>query len=150
MEGERYKRDPELVRMMMKDFPAIPAKEKFLVVKRWDAMLEGDEPEIAVFFAKPDVLAGLFMLANYDYEDNMGVISPMCSGCAAIIHYPWFQREEEKPKAILGMFDPSARPCVHKDVLTLAMPYKRLAQIINFMDESFLITDTWKTLKRRI
>lgn len=48
------------------------------------------------------------------------------------------------------MFDPSARPCVPGDVLTFSVPMKRFVNMIGYMEESFLITDTWKTVKKRI
>jgi hypothetical protein len=48
------------------------------------------------------------------------------------------------------MFDPSARPCVGPDILTFALPMRRFDAMIDNMDESFLITNTWKTVKKRI
>ncbi len=48
------------------------------------------------------------------------------------------------------MFDPSARPCVSDDVMTFAVPMKRFEKMIGYMEESFLITETWSTMKRRI
>ena len=150
LEGERYKKDPETVREMMDDIPLIPAKNQWLIFKRWDQLNEEDEPEVAVFFAKPDILAGLFMLANYDFIGQHGVITPFSSGCGASILYPYFEMGRDKPKSVLGMFDPSARPCVEKDVLTFSTPVKRLIQMMHNMDESFLITKTWGNMKKRL
>ncbi len=50
----------------------------------------------------------------------------------------------------MGMFDPSARPYVPKDTLSFAVPMKRFEQIINYMEESFLITGTWQEIRDRI
>ena len=38
--------------------------------KRRDKLEESDYPAVAVFFAEPDVLPGLFALANYAYGAN--------------------------------------------------------------------------------
>jgi hypothetical protein len=48
------------------------------------------------------------------------------------------------------MFDPSARPCVKENELTFATPVKRLLQMMEFFEESFLITNTWKKIHKRI
>ena len=134
----------------MEDIPVIPASDQWLVFKRWDQLNENDDPDVAVFFATPDVLAGLFMLANFDFIGQHGVVTPFSSGCAASILYPYLEKSRDKPKSVLGMFDPSARPCVEDNVLTFATPVKRLKQMMNNMDESFLITKTWNTVQKRM
>jgi hypothetical protein len=48
------------------------------------------------------------------------------------------------------MFDPSARISVPIDVLTLAIPMKKFIKMIDNMEESFLITETWQKIKERI
>lgn len=149
-EGERYKKDPETVRLMMEDYPSIRKHDKWLVFKPWDQLNEDDNPEVVVFFARPDVLSGLFMLANYDFVGNAGVISPFSSGCGSIILHPYLEKDKEKPRSVIGMFDPSARPCVRDDELTFATPFKRMEQLIEYMEESFLITDTWKKMHQRM
>jgi hypothetical protein len=48
------------------------------------------------------------------------------------------------------MFDPSARPFVPKDVLTLSVPMSRFVSMVNNMEESFLITESWQKIQKRI
>jgi hypothetical protein len=48
------------------------------------------------------------------------------------------------------MFDVSARPCVSEGLLTFSVPLNKLTQMISYMDESFLITDSWKKVQNRI
>jgi hypothetical protein len=117
LEGERYIQTPEMVKEIMSNMRCIPAKGRYIVFKRFDQLTPEDEPVAVIFFAKPDVLSGLFTLANFDQPDGNGVIAPFGSGCGAIVHQPWFQAELENPKAVLGMFDASARPCVPKDTV---------------------------------
>jgi hypothetical protein len=119
MEGERYKQSPELVRNWIKDSSQFVASSSQLVFKRWDHLDEDDEPEVVIFFAKPDVISGLFTLANYDL-DYHGVIAPFGSGCSSIVMYPKLEGEKTHPSCVFGMFDPSARPYIEKDTLTFA------------------------------
>lgn len=150
LEGERYIRTPEMVKQITDNMRCIPAKGRYIIFKRFDQLTPDDDPVAVIFFAKPDVLSGLFTLANFDQPDGDGVIAPFGSGCGAIVHQPYFQNEKENPKAVLGMFDASARPCVQKDILTFAIPIKKFQTMVGYMDESFLITKTWSTLKNRL
>ncbi len=150
LEGERYIQTPEMVKEMMSNMHCIPAKGRYVVFKRFDQLTPDDEPEAVVFFAKPDVLSGLFTLANFDQPEGNAVIAPFGSGCGSIVHQPLLQQGMEKPKAILGMFDASARPYVPKDTLSFAVPIKKFKTMVENMDESFLITKTWQTVKNRL
>lgn len=149
-EGERYKKSPELVRQLMYDFEDLPAPRRYIVFKRWDNLADGDEPEGVVFFARADVLSGLFTLANFDRPDDGGVFSPFSAGCGSIVRYVRLEDRREHPRAVLGMFDVSARPTVPGDQLSFAVPYRRFEQMVENMDESFLITESWDKVRRRI
>jgi hypothetical protein len=150
IEGERYIQTPEMVREIMKNMYKIPAEGQYAIFKRWDKLEPADEPVCAIFFAKPDVLSGLFTLANYDQIDGRGVISPFGSGCGSIIYQAYLENQKESPKAILGMFDVSARPCVPENTLTFSAPMRKFVKMIHFMDESFLSTKSWEDVKKRI
>jgi uncharacterized protein (DUF169 family) len=150
MEGERYKRTPELVVELMKN-QEFQGKEDFnIIFKRWDHLGENDRPEVVIFFAKPDVLSGLFTLSNFDQIEPNGVIAPFGAGCGSIVHHPYLESQTENPRAVIGMFDPSARPCVPEYVLTFSIPMQKFEKMIGFMDESFLITPTWSEMRKRI
>jgi uncharacterized protein (DUF169 family) len=150
LEGERYKKSPQLVEEYLKSHPAFDAPGKYLVFKRLDKLTEEEEPLAVIFFATPDVLSGLFTLANYDRADPYGVICPMGSGCASIINYPYEEALSETPRCILGMFDVSARPCVPETRLTFSIPMRRFEQMALNMEESFLITKSWDLVRNRL
>ncbi|MDG6257154.1 MAG: DUF169 domain-containing protein [Methanomicrobiaceae archaeon] len=150
VEGERYKRTPEIVDELDHDHVRIPAEGKDIVFKRWDRLTGADNPDAAVFFARPEVLSGLFTLANFDQADPNGVICPFGAGCSSIVYYPLLEQRSENPRAVLGMFDPSARPCVPPDILTIAFPMQRFEQLIGYMEESFLTTGTWEKVRKKI
>lgn len=150
MEGERYKKSPDLVRVHLEQHPPFEAPGRYLVFKRWDKLAPEEQPLAVVFFATADVLSGLFTLANYDVADVHGVITPMGSGCASIINYPYVEAQSEHPRCILGMFDVSARPCVPENRLTFAVPIKCFERMVLNMDESFLITESWNLVRNRL
>jgi hypothetical protein len=149
MEGERYIQTPEQVKELVKGMNRVPVDQRYIIFRRWDKLEATDDPQAVIFFATPDVLSGLFTLVNYDHSQGDGVIAPFGAGCASIVHHPWFENQEDHPKAVIGMFDVSARPWVPADTLTMAIPMKRFEKIVSYMDESFLITESWaKVLKR--
>jgi uncharacterized protein (DUF169 family) len=148
--GERYLHRPEQVKELMKNMITIAAEDRNIVFKRWDKLNETDEPDVVIFFAKPDVLSGLFTLANFDQSEPNGTFTPFSSGCGSIVYYPYIESRSDRQRAVIGMFDPSARPCLPEDILTFAIPMKRFLNMIGYMNESFLITDSWNTIRKRI
>jgi len=150
VEGERYKKSPEVVDEIDARHSSLPAHDKYYTFKRWDKLTDTDNPDVVIFFARPEVLSALFTLANFDSADPNGVIAPFGSGCSSVIHYPRLEQQSAHPRAVFGMFDPSARPCVPVDILTFAIPVKKFEQMVTDMDESFLITKTWDKVKNKI
>ncbi len=150
LEGERYKKSPEIVREMMRMAPKFKAPAPLIVFKRFDALETADEPEAVVFFAAPDVLSGLFTLANYGEAEPNGVFCPFSAGCGSMVLYPCLEKSAARPRAVIGMFDISARPFVPKETLTFAVPMNKFRRMVANMEESFLITRSWDRVKKRI
>ena len=150
MKGKRYKKDPETVLELMKNNPGIAAPTKWLIAKPFEKLESTDEPEVIIFFASPDVISGLFTLANYDRTDLYGVKSPFSLGCGSVIQYPLLENNRENPDCILGMFDPLVRPYITFDLLSFAIPIKRFATLVGYMDECFLSTEAWNVISKRI
>ncbi len=148
--NERYLKTPELAKTFVDKLEYIDPPAEYITFKRWDKIGVNNYPEAVIFFAKPDILAGLFTLANFDDETGNAVIAPFSSGCGSTIMLAYNEQQKSDPKSILGMFDVSARPYIGKDELTFAIPMKKFELMIKNMDESFLITDSWKKVKRRI
>jgi hypothetical protein len=150
MEGERYIQTPELVVEFMKNQKKLNITGKYIVFRRWDNLEAFDNPDAVIFFATPDVLSGLFTLANFDQSEPNGTFTPFGAGCGSIIYYPYLEKDSERPRAVIGMFDVSARPCVSTGILSFAVPMIKFTKMISYMDESFLITDSWKEVQKRI
>jgi len=148
--GERYKKSPEIVREAMAKIGQFHAPAKYAVFKRWDKLDEADGCDVVIFFADADVLAGLYTLSNFDRTDPNAVIAPFGAGCATIAQYPYLEGRSESPRSVLGMFDVSARPFVGGSTLSFAVPMSRFAQIVANTNESFLITDSWAKVRKRI
>jgi hypothetical protein len=66
------------------------------------------------------------------------------------VHYPFLETAADRPRAIIGMFDVSARPFVNEAEISFSVPLSKFITMINNMDESFLITKSWKIIQKRI
>jgi uncharacterized protein (DUF169 family) len=150
IEGERYKKSPDLVAKFMSNVPFFNAPERFITFKRWDNLTENDNPEVVIFYTRPDELSGLFTLANFNESKPDAAFAPMGSGCSSIVSYPYKEIEAISPRAVIGMFDISARPHVRQDVLTFSLPVKKLLIMLDNAEESFLTLNSWKTLQKRL
>lgn len=150
VEGERYKKSPELVRQLTQFYQPFQAPAKYAVFKRWDKLEPSEEPMVVIFIAKPDIIAALFTLANFDHPDLNGAIAPFGSGCSSIVYNPLRELKSEHPRAVLGMFDISARPYVPPETLTIAIPWTKFVRMVDNMEESFLITGSWRRVKQRL
>ncbi len=110
---------------------------------------KSDDPEVVIFFAEPDVISGLFTLARFDEIDRNAVFTPFGSGCSTIVQYPYLERNSDRPRGVIGMFDPSAHPFVPKNVITFSVPMNKFVRMIDNVEESFLITDSWRRIQKR-
>jgi hypothetical protein len=150
MEGERYIKTPERAREYFARMIPRRAPATYCVFRPIEQFQKEIKPEVVVFFGTPDILSGLFTLTNYALERTDAVHAPFGSGCGAILTYPLKETIREQPRAVLGMFDVSARLMVEKDILTLAMPYSIFIRLLENAAGSFLETESWKKVHRRI
>jgi uncharacterized protein (DUF169 family) len=149
--GERYRKDPETAAAAIGTTPWYEAPAAHLVFKRWDKLDEHDEPEVVIFFAPPDVLSGLVVLAGFDEPKMYDIaIMPHGSGCASIIQYPYNEKLKGTHRAVVGMFDITARPFVSHDTLTFAVTMERFQRMVYNMPQSFLIAPVWQQIRKRI
>lgn len=149
MEGERYKQSPDLVRAHFAARPVAPAPERYAVFTPVSALSEGQRPAVIICLAGPDELSGLVFLAGYARAED-AVTVPFGSGCGTLVPYPLAEAKREFPRAVLGLFDPSARPCVAADELSFAAPLALWEEMLGAAGESFLTTRTWSRVQRRI
>jgi hypothetical protein len=134
----------------MKIVPQFKAPARNIVFKRFDMLERSDDPDAIIFFASPDVLSGLFTLANYDEAEPNDAFCPFSAGCGSIVQYPYLEKDSSRPRAVIGMFDVSARPYVPKETLSFSVPMNKFIRMADNMEESFLITRSWEKVKMRI
>jgi hypothetical protein len=139
---------PEIAAEWIKLEPSFKAPARFIVFKRWDSLNESDEPDVVIFFACPDVLSGLFALANFD--ETYDVFTPLASGCGSIVQYPFLEKDSVRPRAVIGLFDVSARRFIPENTLLFSVSMRKFERMARNMEESFLTTKSWKAVQKRI
>jgi uncharacterized protein (DUF169 family) len=150
VEGERYKKRPEIAAEALKLTPSFKAPARFIVFKRWDSLNESDEPDVVIFFACPDVLSGLFTMANFEETEPNEVFTPWGSGCSSIVQYPFLEKDSVRPRAVIGLFDVSARRHIPENTLSFSVSMRKFERMVRNMEESFLTTNSWKAVQKRI
>jgi len=149
VEGERFVKTPEIAAELLKGMPSFKAPARFIVFKRWDALNESDEPDVVIFFACPDVLSGLFTLANFEEAEPNGVFTPWASGCGSIVAYPFLEKDAVRSRAVIGLFAVSPRRFVPESTLSFAVSMRKFQRMVHNIEESFLTTNSWKAVSKR-
>jgi uncharacterized protein (DUF169 family) len=149
--GERYLQSPDLVKSFIQGLPIVDIPFEYVVFKPLKALDSAKEtPEVIVFLGDMDQVSALTILANYGREDNENVIFPYAAGCQSIGIYPFQEAKSEKPRAILGLNDISARVAVKRllkdDVMSFAVPLSLFQEMEQNVPGSFLERNTWKDL----
>ncbi len=148
-EEKFYSSEAQIIEFSTK-YPSMPAKGKYIIFKPWDLLTDDDQPLVVSFFVRPDAIGGLHALANYDSMSPHAVISPFSSGCDSLIGFPMRELESENPRAVLGIFDPSARICLKPDIMSFSIPWPKFTGMIENMDKCFLTTDLWQGMIKRM
>ncbi|MDF2570993.1 MAG: putative ArCR [Sporomusa sp.] len=150
-EGEAYKKTPELARSFADSLPITDIPEQFVVFKPLAAVdCTQEEPKVVVFYANPDQLSALVVLANYGRPGNDNVIIPFGAGCQTTCLIPWNEAVQECPKAVVGMTDISARPVIDADLLSFSVPFTMFKEMEGNVPGSFLDKHDWHKVAERI
>ena len=149
--GERYIKTPERVHQFIENLPITDIPAEYVIFKPLaDIDPQQETPQIIVFFADPDQLSALVVLANYDRQDNHNVIIPYAAGCQTIGIYPYQEAKAEKQRAVVGLTDLSARVSIRKlledHLMTFAVPLAMYEEMEGNVADSFLERPTWQAL----
>lgn len=147
--GERYCKSPEVARKFIESLPMTDVPSEFVVFKPLEKVSEGETPKVVVFYVNPDQLSALVVLANYDRDSSQSVIAPFGAGCHTAGIIPFNEDNSEKPRAVIGMFDISARKHVDRDILSFTVPYKMFLEMEANVEGSFLQEHEWLKVKER-
>ena len=147
--SEHYKKTPELARVFTDTIPQVQPG-KCMVFKPLSMVTDEGRPSCIIFLVNADQLSGLITLANYDRETQDNVQVRFASGCGQAVLYPLAAEEQGDSTCYIGMTDPSTRKVIGSDQLSFSIPYSRFLTMEREADGSFLTTDTWGIIKRRM
>ena len=149
-EVEHYKKTKEMVVDYVRGLNIELTKKPYLNFVRIDNLKEWSDAEALLFFATPDILAGLCSWAFYDNNSADAVVTQFSSGCASIVTRAISENKSGGRSCFIGMLDPSARPLIPENELTFTIPMCRLMEMLNTMDDSSLYQKAFSALRRRI
>ena len=148
---EHYKRTPEMVLDFIAALDLRPGPKAWLEFVRVDAAGTFDGAEGVLFFATPDVLAGLVTWAGFDNDAPDAVAAPFGSGCSTVVSQAVRENRNGGHRCFLGLFHPSVRPWVGADELCFVIPMSRFAGMCGTMRASCLFgTHAWDKVRERI
>ena len=148
---EHYKQTPEMVLDFIAALDLRPGPKAWLEFVRVDAAGTFDGAEGVLFFATPDVLAGLVTWAGFDNDAPDAVAAPFGSGCSTVVSQAVRENRNGGRRCFLGLFDPSVRPWVGADELCFVIPMSRFAGMCGTMRASCLFgTHAWDKVRERI
>ncbi len=145
---ERYKQTEEMVVQFVASLDLQPAPKAWLEFVRIDRIESWDEVEGVLFFATPDVLSGLVSWATFDRDD--AIATPFGSGCSSVVAQVVRENRNDGYRSFLGLFDPSVRPWVDANELSLTIPMSRWRTMLATMRDSALFTHAWSRVRERI
>lgn len=151
IQGERYLPSPEAMRTFLDRVNPRKAPGKYCIFKPLSLFSGNEEPEFVIFFARPEVLTGLFTQTTFTTGDVDSVASPFGAGCTNILAWPLFYREQGMEKAVLGGFDPSARKYMKTDELTFTVPMSLYQKMLEALPESmFNVGKNWEIVRKKV
>ena len=149
--GERYFHSPKEVRKFVEMLPMTEIPARYVLFKQLAEVREAQEkPQVVIFFADPDQLAALVVLANYRRGDNENVVIPYAAGCQTIGIYPYREAQSERPKAVVGLTDITVRLHIRKqlgpNLVTFAVPIRLFDEMEANLDGSFVERPVWQEI----
>lgn len=148
---EHYKRTHEDVVAYVESLELEPAKGRYLNFARIDQVDSFEGIEGMMFYATPDMLAGLHMWACFDNREEHAVSANFGSGCSSVVSLAVRENRRGGRRCFLGAFDPSVRPYFRADELSFVIPASRLEEMLSTMSESCLYgTRAWGVVRKRV
>jgi len=150
LEGERYCQGPEEVGGFIDELPIQEVPATYVLFKPLSEVRKNEEPRVVTFTVNAEQLSALVVLANYARPGIDNVRIPFAAGCQTVSLLPLEEGKKDKPRAIVGMTDISARANVKKllgrDVLTFSMPWALYREMEENAQGSFFERPVWQGL----
>jgi len=149
-EGERFIKTSKQAKSFVEFYRPKTLNTKVTVFKPLADFEQNEKPEIVIFFVNADELSALVYLLHFNApESEDRIVTRFISGCGSIVTLPMKLKKEGKMQAVWGMHDISVRRRLPKELMTLTMPYELLIEIAKDIDQSFIITESWKAIRER-
>lgn len=149
LEGERFKKTPELGDEAAQAIEWVEAGGDHIVFRPLDQFTKSAPPDVVIIFGNADVMGAMITMANYARTGDDSVIVQFCSGCYSIINEPRLQLRNKTPKAVLGSFDIACRRYVDPCTMTFSATKDHIWDIALDMKDSFLTVDPWVKIRGR-
>lgn len=147
--GEGYRRSPAAVQAFINALPITDVPTRYVILKPLNVVTVDEKPVAITFFVNPDQLSAMTIWANYESGDGERVIFPHAAGCQNAGIYAYREAKSDRPRAIVGFNDLSARKILRrlgKDMLTITLPLSLYQEMEACVYGSFIERDTWKSL----
>ena len=148
---EKYKQMPEMVADYVKRLEMPRATKSYLNFVRIDQAESFEGFEGVMFYATPDMLAGLCGWAFYDTNEPDAIMAQFGSGCSTVVSMTVVENARKGYRCFLGLFDPSVRPWVGQNELSFTIPMSRFTAMLDTMRQCFLFgSHAWEQVKARL
>ena len=150
--GERYVKDAESAGRWLEALPLREIPAKVVVAKPLiDVDAEIDAIQNVTFFANPDQLSALVVMANHVRPEKENVGIPYAAACQLIGILAYEELERDHPRALVGLTDISARKNTRRplgsNVLSFTAPWPMFLEMEAHASGSFLSRETWRSLQ---
>jgi len=148
---EKYKETPKMVVDYIQGLGMERASLPYLNFIRIDQAESYDGTEGIIFFATPDMLSGLCGWAFYDSNEPDAMVVRFGSGCSTVVSMAVVENARQGHRCFLGCLDPSVRPHVGKNELSLTIPFCRFKKMSATMRQCFLFdSHAWNKVRARL
>lgn len=150
LEGELFMPSPEKSREFFAKIDPVPAPKKYCAFKPLSLFTDGEEPLIVIFFARGELLSGLCSLVTFTTGEPDTIIAPFGAGCTNISAWPLRFLADGMEKAVIGGTDIACRSLYKMDELSLAVSLDLYRKMLKAVPDSFLKTEAWLKVKKRV
>jgi uncharacterized protein (DUF169 family) len=148
---ERYVESFEQADRLQRALDPPQALARFLVIQPISQFAANVQPEIVVFFARPEAMCGLKSLSLFVTNDMDVVQTPSFGpACSSIVTWPMKYLRQGQLKAVIGGLDPSSRQYMKTDELSFAVPLEMFQRMLDRWEGSFVKTRYWATAMKKI
>lgn len=147
-EGERFFANPETADKWAQALPYREIPTEYLVLKPLAQVADRESIALIMMLVNPDQLSALITLVGFRRGAIHTAVAPWGAACQSIL-FAYMEAEKEAPCGVMGFFDISQRGKIDKELLSFTVPQKLFLELESNVEESFLVTDTWKKLCKR-